>query len=100
MAQGFVCRLTRYCQSYTRDERFFCCFLDSIMLHSFLKLDRKTMSQHRHVISIKLEAVGLNGWALIGGIRLSLQGFNAESPLTIGFAINMLEKEVRHNRRN
>ena len=56
------------------------------------------MLEHRHVISIKLGAVALNDLTLVGGISLSLQGFNTESLLTVGFAIKVLEKGVRHNR--
>ena len=36
----------------------------------------------------------------VGGIRLSLQGFNTKSLLTVVFAIQVLEKGVRHNRAN
>ena len=56
------------------------------------------MLDNRHVISIKLGAVALNDLTLVGGISLSLQGFNTESLLTVGFAIKVLEKGVRHNR--
>ncbi len=51
-----------------------------------------------YTISIKSEGVGLNGWTLVGGIRLSLQGLNTKSPWTVGFAIQVLEGGVHHNR--
>ena len=55
---------------------------------------------HRRVpyISIKLKGVDLNDWTLVGGIRLSLQGFNAESLMNVVFAEKVLEKAVCHKR--
>ncbi len=51
-----------------------------------------------YTISIKSEGVGLNDWTLVGGIRLSLQGFNTVSLMTADFAIKVFKKGVRHNR--
>jgi hypothetical protein len=49
-------------------------------------------------ISVKSEGVDLNDWTLIGSIRLSLQGFNAESLPNAIFAIKVLERGVHHKR--
>ncbi len=70
----------------------------SCMVRAFLKLAGKTMSEHRGVISIKSEGVDLNNCTLVGSIRLSLQGFNAESLPNVVFAIKVLERRVRHKR--
>jgi hypothetical protein len=58
------------------------------------------MLEHRGVISIsiKLEGADLIDWTLIGSIRLSQQGFNAESLTDVVFAIKMLERGVHHKR--
>ncbi len=42
-----------------------------------------------------MEGVVLKAWALVGGIRLSLQGFNAKSLMTIIFAKKSVGKVAK-----
>ncbi len=61
-------------------------------------LGRKTLSEHRSVISIKLERFALKDTTLVGGIRLNNKGFKAKSLMPIIFAKKVLEKYLVHNR--
>ncbi len=50
-----------------------------LLVCATLKLDRKTLEEHRGVISNKSEAGILEQWILVWGIRLRYGGLNPNS---------------------
>jgi hypothetical protein len=60
-----------------------------------LKLDRKTVSEHRRVVSIKSEGVALKDMTLVGGIRFLIKkGLKAKSLMPDVFTKNVLHKST------
>ena len=66
--------------------------------HATLDSDRKTMSEHRHVISIKSEGCVQDDWTIAWGIRFNYKGFKAKTLMPVVFAKKVLERHLLHNR--